>query len=115
MKKKWIGIIVAAITVCMLTVGAFAASRTIYISKGQGSVTSGTISGTVISGSARNYPSSVEIMQAYVISEGRVLWGESLEIGQTKTGSSTYGNEKTVYMQLVGSYYCNGEGTVTAN
>lgn len=116
MKKKWIGIIASILTVCMLTMGAFAASASVTISKGQSSVTSSTVSGNKATYSASNYSSSTETMQAYGMANNKVKWSTTLQIG--KSGSGGFSDSTQTYsfkIQVVGNYYCNGKGSVTAS
>ena len=116
MKKKWIGIIASILTVCMLTMGAFAASASVTISKGQSSVTSSTVSGNKATYSASNYSSSTETMQAYGMAGRAIKWSPSIQIGKKASGSwSDSQNTYSFQMQLVGSYGCNGSGTMTVS
>ena len=84
MKKKWIGIIASILTVCMLTMGAFAATTTVTISKGQGSKLSSKLSGHGANFSAANYSSSTEIMQAYGMAGRAIKWSPSIQIGKKR-------------------------------
>lgn len=118
--KKRLGIIASILTVCMLTLNAFAASTSVTISKGQGSVTSNAV-GLSYSAKfkAENYSSSVEIMQAYGLAgvEGKnykVVWQRSIDPGNSKGFDSVSVSGNSLFkIQIVGSYYCNGKGTVS--
>lgn len=121
MKKKWTGIIASIFTVCMLTVSALAASTSVTISKGQGSVTSSSV-GLSYSAkfTATNYSSSVETMQAYGQAalpgkSFKVVWSKSMDPGVTKGPETVQRDGSSNFrIQIVGSYYCNGKGTVSA-
>ena len=116
MKKKWIGIIASILTVCMLTMGAFAATTTVTISKGQGSKVSSKLSGHGANFSAANYSSSTEIMQAYGMAGRAIKWSPSIKNRKKASGSwSDSQNTYSFQMQLVGSYGCNGSGTMTVS
>lgn len=116
MRKKYFGIVAAMLTVCVLTMSAWAASTSISITKGQSSVTSSALSGHNGTFTAWNNASSTEVMQAYGLVDGRSKWdviiysGESAEEGY-KDSSSTH----SFKIKIVGNYYCSGGGRLTVS
>ncbi|MDO4173982.1 MAG: hypothetical protein Q4D42_04390 [Eubacteriales bacterium] len=114
MRKKYFGIVAAMLTVCVLTMSAWAASTSISISKGQSSVTSSTLSGKKGSFYAKNDSSSTEVMQAYGIVDGRSKWDVIIYSGGNESGSYSDSSATRAYkLKIVGNYYCKGSGTLT--
>lgn len=64
-KKRLVALILGLVMMCAITMGAFAASTTVTIKKGQSSVVSGKLSGNNAQWTVTNYSSSVEVMQGY--------------------------------------------------
>lgn len=118
-KKKLTGVVASILVVCMLTLGAFAASASVTISKGQSSVTSSAVGlAKKATFTASNYSSSVELMQVYgmasVPGKGfKVVYQRSMEPGDSCKKTVTRLNQSSFKIQIVGSYYCNGKGRVT--
>jgi len=115
-KKRLAALILGLVMVCAITMGAFAASTTVTIKKGQSSVVSGKLSGNNAKWTVTNYPSSVEVMQGYGDAGRSNKWYCSADPGETKSGN--WGSSSAKYnftLTLVGSYYCNGKGTMTVS
>ena len=115
-KKRLAALILGLVMMCAITMGAVAASTTITIKKGQSSVTSGKLTGNYASWTVTNYSSSVEVMQGYGDAGRSNKWYCSADPGITRKGN--WGSSESKYnftLTIVGSYYCNGKGTMTVS
>lgn len=116
-KKRLAALILGLVMMCAITMGAFAASTTITIKKGQSSVTSGKLTGNYATWKVWNYSSSTETMSAFGCAGRSTKWSCSgIDAGKSATGKWGTSTQKSQFtLQIVGNYYCNGKGTMTVS
>ncbi len=116
-KKRLAALILGLVMMCAITMGAFAASTTITIKKGQSSVTSGKLTGNYATWKVWNYSSSTETMNGFGCAGRLTKWScSALDPGQNATGKWGTSTQKSQFtLQIVGNYYCNGKGTMTVS
>lgn len=116
-KKRLAALILGLVMMCAITMGAFAASTTITIKKGQSSVTSGKLTGNYATWKVWNYSSSTETMSAFGCAGRSTKWSCSgIDAGRSATGKWGTSTQKSQFtLQIVGNYYCNGKGTMTVS